>query len=995
MCGFPIGSALGQTRSTTRPTTHPTTPPSSGEKKAGDRVIDVTGDRLSGFVLPTEPIKGDIVLSALRAQTWTVDDTKRLVLEGDVRIHMGGYNFSAPSAVVWLNRIPSGDGLINQVAIYFEQASDPSKQAGLGVGGQDLLVTGSSRGEVNLHVTALTQEKSPPHSDMIQKGQMRLANYLRSLVKNPPPLENRPQVDQPVSPDTSFKPVPGGRVSEKDAQPPTRLELPPRQEALPWLAQPQGMIRFSAAKTEIQSGVEENLFTLTGPISVEMETATHAGGITQLSLTAERGVIFTEPSGPKGLASGELSAQSVRGIYLEGNVSAVVNNGWYTVRAPQMYYDFRGDRAIMVNSLLRTYPRGGKLPVNARAEEMRQLAANQWDASKVNVSTSEFFTPHISIGAESATITQRPSPDDPAVTDTFVQSHDNAMEVEGIPVAPFPDFSGKIENPPLRELEVTGRKSEGIGIRTSWDLFTLIGAKAPDRVEADLKLDGFSERGPGVGSLFKYDLGDSYGRVDLYGLYDTGTDRTSSGGNVEPDKTFRGVALDENTLKLNQYWTLQTQLSYISDRTFITSWRENDFNERREYETSIYLKNQRENAAFMFLARYELNDFLSNSYPLADKQYAVDKVPELTYRRYGDSLLGDSLTYSTENRLTRMKFVFQNSTPAQIGVPGAAFGIFDDQPIDDLLRARGLKTNYVDRFDSRHELALPLHEGALNIEPFIVGRLTGYDDGFDEFSSDSDSLRFFGAAGVRFNMQFQRIYNDVENQVLDLHRLRHIIEPYVTLWHAYSSVNQDDLPIYDTAVESLASGTAVEIGLRNTLQTQRGGPGQWRSVDVLSVDNSLVLTDEDGHRESPTPQFFDYRPEYSQFGDQFHSLATWLLSDSVSLVGEETYDLDNDLLARGSVGVEIRHSPVLVTYIEYRYIDVDKNELLAVGWTYQITPKYSVTFTPQYDFEAQNFRSVALRVTRTFPDFTFAVQVRHDQIRNDTSFGAQLGLVQF
>src|SRR5207244_12308187 len=137
----------------------------------------------------------------------------------------------------------------------------------------------------------------------------------------------------------------------------------------------------------------------------------------------------------------------------------------------------------------------------------------------------------------------------------------------------------------------------------------------------------------------------------------------------------------------------------------------------------------------------------------------------------------------------------------------------------------------------------------------------------------------------------------------------------VTLWHASSTVNQDDLPIYDTEVESLATGSAAEIGVRNTLQTQRGGTGETHSVDMFTLDTSLVLTNADGHRESPTPQFFDYRPEYSQFGDQFHAAAVWLLSDSVSLVGEETYDLDNDLLARGWVGAAMRHSALLPTYI--------------------------------------------------------------------------------
>src|SRR5689334_10678727 len=41
------------------------------------REIPLNGDRLSGIVLPIEPLNTDINLSALRATAWTVDDTKR------------------------------------------------------------------------------------------------------------------------------------------------------------------------------------------------------------------------------------------------------------------------------------------------------------------------------------------------------------------------------------------------------------------------------------------------------------------------------------------------------------------------------------------------------------------------------------------------------------------------------------------------------------------------------------------------------------------------------------------------------------------------------------------------------------------------------------------------------------------------------------------------------------------------------------------------------
>jgi hypothetical protein len=464
---------------------------------------------------------------------------------------------------------------------------------------------------------------------------------------------------------------------------------------------------------------------------------------------------------------------------------------------------------------------------------------------------------------------------------------------------------------------------------------------------------------------------------------------------VEPESDFRGYALMEYQTMLSRYWSMQAQLSVISDPTFISSWRRTDYAERREYETSLYLKHQRDNHAFTILGSYAINDFLSNSYLLASRAYMVNKAPELTYRRYGDSWFKDRFTFSTENRLSNMSMTFQEGTPNSIGVPGQAFGIGPNDPIANALIAAGLRENWVARFDTRNELAMPMHFGIFDVTPFVVGRITAYNDDVEDWSSDSSTSRFFGAAGVRVNTSFQRVYNNVENQLFDIHRLRHIIEPYMTAWGAYSSIDSLDLPIYDQAVEPLQDGGALEVGVRNTLQTQRGGPGNWRSVDYFVLDTALLLTSESRPNESPTPQFFDYRPEYSQFGNSINATAIWLLSDSLSIVGETTYVLDEHVFARGSIGTMLRHTPYFTTYVEYRFIDADDTKLLGIEWQYQLTPKYSITFSPQYNFVFNDIQSLNFKFTRSFPDFDLTLQVRYDAVEDDTAVGASLGFAEF
>ena len=57
--------------------------------------VPITGDRLGGFVLPTEPGTWPLVLRAEQASAWKVETTQRLYLSGRVSVAMGAYDFTA------------------------------------------------------------------------------------------------------------------------------------------------------------------------------------------------------------------------------------------------------------------------------------------------------------------------------------------------------------------------------------------------------------------------------------------------------------------------------------------------------------------------------------------------------------------------------------------------------------------------------------------------------------------------------------------------------------------------------------------------------------------------------------------------------------------------------------------------------------------------------------------------------------------------------------
>jgi len=985
------------------------------------RTLD--GSALGGSVLPVSPIDGGCSLSALRATRWKVDDTQRLLLEGEVRVAVGGYSFTARRAAVWINRLPIGADAVTQVAVWFEEAHEPTRRAGLGASGRDLLVTATIEGSVQL-AAVTTADRVPPRDAFIAAAEARLSSHLRSLLEGPRTLAARPSVDA-ASREQEAAPVPGAPLLPRDAvravERPASVEVAlASSSALP-IFEPSGTVSFSAESVVIDE--REDRVVVTGMVELEyLAAATSAER--RLQLVAERGVIFLSKGAVKALREGgrSLEAKDVEGIYLEGAVQAT--DGEYALRGAKIYYDLATNRAAIVDAVLRTYDRRrGELPIYTRAAELRQVAADQWTAERATVSTSEFFTPHLAIGVERVTVTQRDAAH-PEGAGVYVRAEGAALAANGKGILPLPGYEGYVERLPVRSIEVGYEEDRGVEIGTEWDLFSLAGLAPVDGVDATLLADAFTERGAALGT--RVELGESLGSgaVELYGLYDTGgNDRTSSGLDVEVDAGMRGIVDAQWQQALAQGANLQLQAAWLSDETFATAWRESDFNARREFETSAYFNGLSGNSALTFLVKRDLNDFISNSYLLASRGYTVDKLPELAYRRYGDQPF-EGVTWTQQWSAAAMSLRPTTGTPDSLGVPTGAWGdaIASNGSIEQAYLDAGYDDQIATRLDTRHEFSVPFSNEWGTFTPFATGQGTAYlADGLDEYTSDVDSVRLQAGVGARASMRIMRVDESVQSRLLDLNRMRHIVEPYGLAWGGYDSLEPGDLPVYDQEYEGAVSqGSALNLGVRSTWQTQRGGAGAWRSVDWLKLDTGVVISDEGSEftpepvdpldptaslrwAQSPIPAFFSFRPELSQWGSHLYGASTWQLSDALSVGGTANYlfedrdfitDEDSWLpnLARASLGVEMRHSPITSTFVEYRYLAPTLSELLQAGVLYRAGKLYLIAVSPQYDIREGEFRAVTGSLTRTFPDFDLSATSGYDLIEDRTFVGISLSI---
>ena len=1002
----------------------------------GTQEVGIDGRSLGGFVLPILPIQHDLEISTTRATRWLVDDTQRLLLQNNVEIELGTYTFRSEAAVIWINRLPSADGLRTQIAAWFPSVAEPNRRAGLGASGRDVLVTATIDGEVKLRTVVMAE--GPVRSTVVADGEARLSRYLRRLASPPlPKLSRQIGVKIPPIPE---KPVlePGGSirrsVPRKESSQVSSILLPDSSDGSLPIFDPRGLVSFNA--DEIVVDEKRDAIIIVGSVVIDYDGTNTTEDLRRLSMVAERGVVFLQSGTIQGLRSGTgvVEAGLIEGIYLEGAVRA--SDGSYTLRGSSIYYDLPNNQAAVMDAVLRTYTRKGRrLPVYARAEELRQVADDQWEAKRATVSTSEFFTPHLSIGLDRVTITER---DDPAGgSTTWVKGNGLTMEALGVPFFYWPSFEGEADSPPLKEVRSGYERFKGFGISTEWDLFKLLGLAAPPGVNAELLIDGWLERGPAAGLVL--DLSSiggvsGGGRLDAYGLYDFGgTDRTSAGVDVSIEEEMRGQVVGEYRAALSADLYLEAQLSYLSDETWAAAWRQREYESRREYESSLYLNYSPDNTSLSVLARTQLNDFMSNGWAIASQPYFVEKLPEINYDREGDDI-ADVVTWSSTWNFASMRISPTAGTSNSLGVRPETFGIKDgDIPVKDLYAAAGYEDDSVQRFYTRQEFAVPFSGEGWAAAPFVFGRFNGYLDGNDEAYRRQQSLNpdlgDYGVmlgGGVRASTQFQSVDNSARNRTFDIHRLRHILEPYTTLWYGWDSQPDGAFPLYEQRVEGATGGTAAQFGVRQTVQTQRGGPGNRESVDMLVLNYGAVFNDgtDDFQRnelvgpngtpnlyawtQSPYPSFERWEPELSQWGSHAYGSALWRVSSSLNLAANglfnwetrEVYDYSESVpttrrmsgLLRGSTGVELIHDPDTTSYVEYRYLAASDNELLQAGLTYRIGRIYQLGLGPQYDLRRGEFRSASATLRRTLPDFDFLITVGYDLIQDETSFGVKLSV---
>src|SRR5262249_28795565 len=352
------------------------------------------------------------------------------------------------------------------------------------------------------------------------------------------------------------------------------------------------------------------------------------------------------------------------------------------------------------------------------ADEMFKLSETEYRAVRAEVFASKTPSdPGLKVTFAEATLTMNQVPKRSIFGRRYVSRETGLPEFETKRILTgtgvlfdgddLPDFRGNATDPlgPLDSFGIRYDRIFGTQVLTTFDVYELLGIDPFRGTNWILHADYLSERGPGLGSDFDYNVRDlfglpgrSVGRARSYLINDQGEDMLGGGrGPLDHHPDWRGRYFWTHYQELPYDLLLQAQVSYLSDKNFLEQYYKNEFDLDPNQETFLYLTRAVDIYAGGVLVKPHIRDWVT----------ATAWVPYAEGRVIGFSTFA-LLTYNL-----RARAGYARSRPTELPPPPLL-------PTEVLINAG--------RFDLRQELAAPFALGPLKLVPYGVVDLTQYTD---------------------------------------------------------------------------------------------------------------------------------------------------------------------------------------------------------------------------------------------------------------------------
>lgn len=920
-----------------------------------------------GPLLASTISERDIELSGRWVRQWrTEDDTLVLMFNGGLQLDMGQRQMLAHNAVVWIRPEQHGETgrKYYNLTVYLSENAEVREPGGTVTLDSVLLIRGlRTYGHIIKHQDAYAPENME-NSPLYQQA---LRDRQAVARAGPPPQALAPQITRA----DDLRPLltrPARTVGYRLG----RIEPAVTPDGERVFVALEGVYFYQAGgpdapvlEIRAQNAVVFPAEEMTGTLFGEEEAA----GEKKPAEKEEPPPTPTETPLP-GMGLSEEQSR-VRAVYLEGDV--VLSLGERFVRADRLYYDFARDRALILDAVFRADIPLREIPLYIRASEIRQLSAREFAADDAKVTTSEFYTPHYHVGAERVylrDLTQRDVEGSAAgpITGEY-ELKDAALRVEDVPVLWWPYARGQLETSEtlLRGVRTGYSGDFGYELEADWYLFNLLGAQAPPGFDATLQTDYFSDRGPGIGIDSDYVREDHYGLFRSYYIHDDGEDSLGPlrRSREDPETSERGRVLWRHRHYLPYDWEATVETAYISDPTFMEEYEESEWFEGKQQETAVYLKRARDVEAITFLSNWRLLDFTTQT----------EHLPELTYRRIGDTFLSPLVLYH-ESRMGSVRY-----RPEDVDAYGLPYWLYQQRYLGRSPLDAPRATDATFRTDVREEAELPLKLGVVNVAPFASVR-GSYWDGHP--AEGGGLWRGIGVYGARGSTSFSRVYDEIRSELLAIDRIRHIMKPDFAAWWAHSNARSEQLSPFEYGIETIDDFYGFMVGLRQTWQTKRGPAGEQRTIDLLTLNvEAGMFGDTEGRTDASNGWVNPLRPENSRTRNYIAGDLIYRLSDTTSLLYEFNIDMADMAMDRHNVALAVERNPRLAYVFGVRYAgDIDLN-LIGGGWNYRLTEKHITTVRAWYDIDTGEVGEYALAYVRKLPRWWLGLSFEYDNLDDD------------
>ena len=579
--------------------------------------------------------------------------------------------------------------------------------------------------------------------------------------------------------------------------------------------------------------------TIEGRVDFDMATGTATG---------TNGIYINYKNGVAALTADTASVNTKTGdVQADGNVR--IESGDQLWVGDHIFYNFKTRQ--MRSEQFRT----GKAPVFAGGKGLTGNESNRvYTAQSAFITTDDTSEPAYVVRASRITV----------VPGKYVKMWNAVAYVEGVPVFYFPYYQRNIGPRANNFITTPGYRSRyGAYLLNTYTWF--LGEQADGKIRLDYR----ERRGVGTGPEVNLHLG-RWGEAALKYYYQS--DRSP---NLSTNAFPQFGSMPENRQRFKFTWqatpatnlNVKALVNYQSDPLVLHDFVEGDYTANPQPNTFVEVEKYWDNWSLNALTTPRVNSFFSQ----------IERLPDVKLTGFRQQVLNTPLYYDSESSAGWYRSFVSNASINTNGLYAIQNGYY---------------TNSAARADTYHQVTLPwtfFHW--LNVTPRVGGRFTYYSQRAGASGSNEETYRGVFNTGIGTSFKASRLWTDATNSFLEMDGLRHVIEPSANyVFVPRPSTPAAQLPQFDgeipslmlspvlfpdyNSIDSIDTQNVIRFGLRNALQTRRGG-------QLDNLVNWNVLLD----------WRLDPRPGQSSLNDLYSQLAfrprTWLTAES-----QLRYDLD-------------------------------------------------------------------------------------------------------